>query len=83
MTIGHNGVDASRLLAFVERVEKLEEEIRALNDDKKELYSEARGTGYDPKILKRVVAIRRMDRDKRQEEEAILDLYLGALGMAD
>jgi uncharacterized protein (UPF0335 family) len=83
MTIGHNGVDASRLRAFVERVEKLEEEIRALNDDKKELYSEARGTGYDPKILKRVVAIRRMDRDKRQEEEAILDLYLGALGMAD
>jgi uncharacterized protein (UPF0335 family) len=82
---GHNigGVDGARLRAFVERIEKVEEEIRGLNDDKKDIYAEAKGTGYDPKIIKKVVAMRRMDRDKRREEEEILDLYLNALGMVD
>ena len=81
---GHNSgdVDASHLRAFVERIEKLEEEIKALNDDKKDVYGEAKATGYDTKVMKRVVALRRQDRDKRMEEEAVLDLYLSALGMA-
>ena len=76
-------VNASHLRAFIERIEKLEEEIRALNDDKKDIYSECKGTGYDAKIVKKIVGIRRMDRDKRREEEEILDLYLSALGMVD
>ena len=73
-------VSSGQLRAFVERIERLEEEGRALADDKKEVYAEARGNGFDAKIIKRVVALRRMDRDKRIEEETILDLYLAALG---
>lgn len=83
-TAGHNSgdVDAGHLRAYVERIEKLEEEIKALNDDKKDVYGEAKASGYDTKVMKRVVALRRQDRDKRMEEEAVLDLYLSALGMA-
>jgi uncharacterized protein (UPF0335 family) len=79
---GHNStaVDAGHLRAFIERVERLEEDKRALADDIREVYLEAKGNGYDIKIMRRVVALRRMDRDKRKEEEAILDLYLSALG---
>lgn len=71
-----------QLRAFVERVEHVEEEIRALNGDKKEIYAEAKGTGFDVKILKKVIGIRRMDRAKREEEQSILELYLSALGDA-
>jgi uncharacterized protein (UPF0335 family) len=80
--IGSNSVNVGHLRAFIERIERLEEEIRGINDDKKEIYAEAKGTGYDTKIIKRIVAIRRMDRDKRREEEEILELYLSALGEA-
>jgi len=69
------------LKAFVERVEKLEEEKRAIGDDIKDVYAEAKGTGYDPKIIKKVVALRRQDKARRDEEEEILGLYLSALGM--
>ena len=80
--IGHNTgeMDGSHLRAFIERIERLEEEIRALNDDKKEVYAEAKGQGFDVPIMKKVIALRRMDRDKRIEAETILDLYLSALG---
>lgn len=80
---GHNSgaVDGGHLRAFVERIERMEEEIKALNEDKRDIYAEAKGTGFDVKILKKVVALRRLDRDKRREEEEILDLYLSALGM--
>lgn len=83
--IGHNAHSVARdqLRAFIERLERVEEEIRTLNDDKKEIYSEAKSTGFDTKIMKRVLAIRRQDRDQRLEEEAILDTYLAALGMLD
>lgn len=82
--IGHNSstVNEGHLLAFVERIERMNEEIKALNSDKKDIYAEAKGNGFDPKILKKVVAIRGQDRDARIEEETILDLYLSALGMA-
>lgn len=81
---GHNSgdVDARHLRAFIERIERLEEEIKALNDDKRDVYGETKGAGYDTKIIKKIVALRRQDRDKRMEEEAVLDLYLSALGMA-
>lgn len=78
---GHNGVDGSHLRAFIERIEKLEEEKRAIADDIKDVYAEAKGTGFDAKMLRKIVAMRRMDADKRAEEEAILDLYMSALGM--
>ena len=77
-----NAIDASHLKAFLERIEKLEEEKRAIADDIKDVYAEAKGTGYDVKILRKIVSIRRQDRDKRREEEEILDLYMSALGMA-
>lgn len=81
--IGHNSgeVNAAHLRAFVERIEKLDEEQRALGDDKKEVYAEAKGAGYDAKIIRKIVGLRRQDKDKRREEEEIMSLYLAALGM--
>jgi uncharacterized protein (UPF0335 family) len=76
-----NSVDANHLRAFIERIEKLEEEKRAIADDIKDVYAEAKGTGYDVKIMRKIVSLRRQDRQQRQEEEEILDLYLSALGM--
>ena len=78
-----HGVARDRLRYFVERIERLDEEAKALNDDRKDVYGEAKGEGFDVKILKRVIAIRRQDKDQRMEEEAILDTYLAALGMID
>ena len=75
-----NSVDAGHLRAFIERIERLEEEKRAIADDIKEVYAEAKGTGYDTKIMRKIISLRRQDRDKRKEEEEILDLYLSALG---
>jgi uncharacterized protein (UPF0335 family) len=77
-----NSVDAGHLRAFLERIERLEEEKRAIADDIKEVYAEAKGTGYDVKIMRKIVSIRRMDADKRREEEEILEIYLAALGEA-
>ncbi|MBM3550425.1 MAG: DUF2312 domain-containing protein [Alphaproteobacteria bacterium] len=76
-----NAVDGGHLRAFIERVEKLEEEKRAIADDIKDVYAEAKGTGFDPKVMRKIVSLRRQDKHKRQEEEEILDLYLSALGM--
>lgn len=75
-------VDANHLKAFIERIERLEEEKKAIADDIKEVYAEAKGTGYDVKIMRKIISIRKMDRDKRREEEEILDLYLAALEKA-
>jgi len=78
--MGHNS--DGRLKAFVERIERVEQEMRERAEDRKEIYSEAKGTGLDVKILRRAVAIRRQDANKRAEEEAILEAYLAELGMA-
>lgn len=75
-------VAAGQLRAFIERIERLDEDSRALNDDRKEVYAEAKGNGFDTKAIKTLVRLRRMDQAQRQEEEAILDLYKAALGMA-
>jgi uncharacterized protein (UPF0335 family) len=75
-----NTVDGGHLRAFIERIEKLEEEKRAIADDIKDVYGEAKGTGFDPKIMRKIVSMRRQDKHKRREEEEILDLYLAALG---
>lgn len=77
---GATTVAADRLRSFIERVERLEEEKAAIMNDVKEIYAEAKGEGYDVKTLRQVVRIRKMDRAERQEQEAILELYLSALG---
>lgn len=73
-------VAADRLRSFVDRVERLEEEQQTLATDKREVYAEAKGEGYDTKALRKIVSIRKMDRAERHEQEALLDLYLSALG---
>jgi len=73
-------LDANHLKGYIERIERLEEEKKAISDDIKEVYLEAKGTGYDTKIIKMIVKIRKMDKAKRQEEEEILDLYLSSIG---
>lgn len=78
--IGHNATD-ERLRLLVERVERLEEEKKGVSEDIKDVYLEAKATGYDPKIMRQVVRLRKMDRDSRVEMETILDLYKNALGM--
>lgn len=75
-----NGVAAGRLLSIVERLERLDVEKDDVLAYMKEVFSEAKGEGYDVKILRKVLRIRKQDRAKRQEEDAILDLYLTALG---
>lgn len=78
----NSGVARDQIRAFVERVERLNEELKAINDDKKEIFAEAKSLGYDTKALKRVIQLRGQDQSERQEFEAIVDLYLHALGMA-
>jgi uncharacterized protein (UPF0335 family) len=82
MTDAH-GVARDQLRAFIERIERLEEEKKSIADDIKDVYGEAKGMGYDTKILRKVIAIRKQDRDERAEQEAILDSYLAALGMIE
>lgn len=76
-----SGFAKEHLRSFVERIERLEEEKKALADDIREIYSEAKGTGFDTKVMRQVVRLRKMESADRQEQEAMLDLYLSALGM--
>ena len=76
-----SGIAKEHLRSFVERIERLEEEKKALADDIREVYSEAKGTGFDTKVMRHVVRLRKMESADRQEQEAMLDLYLNALGM--
>ncbi len=71
-----------QLKAFIERVERLEEEKKALSDDIRDVYAEAKGNGYDVKALRTIVRLRKMDADERKEQESILETYMHALGMA-
>jgi uncharacterized protein (UPF0335 family) len=75
-----NSVDAGHLRAFIERIERLEEDKRTIAGDIKEVYAEAKANGYDAKVMRKIVSLRRMDREKRKEEEEMLDIYLNALG---
>jgi uncharacterized protein (UPF0335 family) len=75
-------VAAGQLRAIIERIERLEEEKRTIAEDIKEIYAEARGTGFDTKAVRTIIRLRKKDQAERQEEEAILDLYKAALGMA-
>ena len=71
-----------QLKAFVERIERLEEEKKATSDDIRDVYAEAKGNGFDVKALRTIVRLRKMDTDERREQQEVLDTYLHALGMA-
>jgi uncharacterized protein (UPF0335 family) len=72
---------AGQLKAFIERIERLDEEKREVAEDIKEVYSEAKSTGFDAKILRMIVSIRKKDAAERREEDTILETYMSALGM--
>lgn len=76
-----NGIAADRLRAFIERIERLEEEKAALTADVREVYAEAKAVGFDAKVMRQVVRLRKMETADRRELEELLDLYMGALGM--
>ena len=80
-TVDSDSVAQDQIRAFIERIERMEEEKQAIADDIKEIYAEAKGNGFDTKVLRQVVRIRKQDRAERMEQEALLDLYLAALGM--
>ena len=75
------GFAKEQLKSFIDRIERLEEERAALSADIKEVYSEAKGTGFDTKIMRQVIRLRKLEKADFQEQEAILDLYLSALDM--
>jgi uncharacterized protein (UPF0335 family) len=75
------GIAGDHLKSFIERIERLEEEKKALTDDIRDVYSEAKGTGFDVKVIRQIIKIRKMDKDELDEQEALLDTYLLALGM--
>ena len=76
------GLAADRLKSFIERIERLEEEKKNLIADSREVYAEAKSSGFDTKTMRKVVALRKLDQSERQEQEALLDTYLRALGEA-
>lgn len=76
-----NTIAADQLKQLIERIERLEEEKRSLADDMTGVYAEAKGAGFDTKAIRKIVALRKKDHAERKEEEAIIDLYLHAIGM--
>ena len=75
------GIAGEQLRSFIERIERLEEEKRTLSADIKDVYAEAKGNGFDTKIIREIIKIRRMDEDDLDEQETLLDVYKRALGM--
>ena len=73
------GIPGNRIRSFVERIEQIENEIKDLNDAKKEVFSEAKGEGFDVKILKEIIKLRKQDQDERDEHESLLDVYMRAM----
>lgn len=77
------GVAGDRLKSFIERVERLETEKKVIAEDIKEVYAEAKTTGFEPKIIRKIVSYRKMELEKRREESELLELYMSAIGMAE
>jgi len=77
------GIAGDRIRSFVERIEHIEEEIKALNEGKKEIFAEAKSDGFDVKVLKEIIRLRKQDKDERDEHESLLDLYLRAMETPD
>jgi uncharacterized protein (UPF0335 family) len=79
---GSGEVAGDQLRAFVERIEHVDEEIKALTEDKRDIYAEAKGQGFDVKILREVIRVRKKDQKEREEEDSLLDVYLQAIATA-
>jgi len=77
------GVAGNRVRSFVERIEQLQQEIAELNEGKKEVFAEAKGEGFDVKVLKEIIKLRKQDKDERDEHETLLDVYLRAMESAE
>jgi uncharacterized protein (UPF0335 family) len=77
------GIPGDRIRSFVERVEQLETEIQELNEQKKEVFAEAKGEGFDVKILKEIIKIRKQDKEERDEHETLLDVYMRAMDSSE
>ncbi len=75
------GVSGQRLKAFIERIERLEEEKSGLAEDVRDIYAESKAVGFDVKIIRRVIKLRKMDAEKRREEDELLELYKAAIGL--
>ncbi len=80
-TTSVGGIAGDILKAYIERIERLEEEKKNLAADIREIYAEAKGNGFEPKIMRKLVSLRRMDQSDRQEEDELLDLYRRAVGL--
>jgi len=78
--VGHNSAD-DRLRLLIERIERLEEDKKDVADDIKDVYTEAKAVGYDPKIMRQIIRLRKMNPDDRREQQALLDVYAHALGL--
>ena len=76
-----SGIQSEPLRQYVERIEKLEEEKRDISDNIKDAYAESKSNGYDPKIIRKLVALRKLEESERNEQEELMDMYLAALGM--
>ena len=76
-----SGISAERLRTIIKRIEKLEEDKAGVAEDIKEVYAEAKGTGFDVKIIRQIVRLRKIELEKRREESELLDLYMSAIGM--
>ncbi len=76
---GSVGIAGDRIRSFIERVEHIEEELKALNEGKKEVFAEAKGEGFDVKVLKEILRLRKQDKDERDEQDSLLDLYMQAM----
>lgn len=76
-------ISGNRLKSFIERIERLEEEKGAIAEDIRDIYAEAKGTGFDPKVMRKIVSLRKTDLEKRREEQELLELYMSAIGMAE
>lgn len=79
---GPSGIAGDQLRAFIERIESIEEDIKGLTEDKKEVFAEAKSNGFDVKIMKEVIRLRKQDEKERDEKESLLDVYLHALETA-
>ena len=80
-SMGGGQVAADELRLLIERAERLEEEKKGISDDIKDVFAEAKGRGYDPKAIRKILSIRKLKREEYQEQEAILEVYLQSLGM--
>ena len=76
---GTVGIAGERILSIIERIEHIDEELKALNEGKKEVFAEAKGEGFDVKVLKEILKLRKQDKDERDEHESLLDLYMRAM----